>query len=365
MFHLTIEKQLKNKQMKITSTKKISLIFASVFAFIAGLLILIAIIFKMQNFYAYIVFAMLISFILLYVTFSFIFNNLLIKKLKPIFDTIDTLKMPSEKIFESLESGHLLGEIDTKVEEWAKSKMAEIAILKSNEKYRKEFLGDVSHELKTPLFNIQGYILTLIEGGLKDKDINMKYLKRTDKNINRLISIVKDLETIARFETGERVLEFEEFDITKLIIEVFDIFEIKADEKKIKLKFDKVYNTPIWVSADKKRISDVLSNLVVNSIIYGKEVGITTAGIEQNEQQVFIHIEDDGIGIDEQDQQRVFERFFRVDKSRSKIQGGTGLGLSIVKHIIEAHKQCIKVKSQINIGTKFTFTLNKANIHAR
>jgi two-component system, OmpR family, phosphate regulon sensor histidine kinase PhoR len=351
--------------MKITSTKQVSLIFASVFAFITGSLILISNLFESHYFIEYVLLAMLISFILLYSIFSYIFNNLLIKKLKPIFDTIDTLKMPSEKIFESLESGLLLGEIDTKVEEWAKSKMAEIAILKSNEKYRKEFLGDVSHELKTPLFNIQGYILTLIEGGLKDKDINMKYLKRTDKNINRLISIVKDLETIARFETGERVLEFEEFDIIKLIMEVFDIFEIKADEKKIKLKFDKIYNSPVWVYADKKRISDVLSNLVVNSVIYGKEAGTTTASIEQNEYQVLINIEDDGIGIDEPDQQRVFERFFRVDKSRSKIQGGTGLGLSIVKHTIEAHKQSIKVKSQINIGSKFTFSLNKANTYAR
>ncbi len=345
--------------MKIASTKLISIVIALIFAVISGILLLYSRLVDSPNYLAYLIFDVLISFSLTYIALYYTFNNFIIKKLKPIFDTIDTLQMPVDKLYESIENGSLLTEIDNRVMEWAKIKIAEIAVLKANEKYRKEFLGDVSHELKTPLFNIQGYILTLIESGLEDEEINMKYLKRTDKNINRLISIVKDLETIAKLETGERLLEYENFDIAKLIMEVFDMLDIKAAEKNIKLKFDKKYISPVIVRADKKRISDVLNNLIINSIVYGRENGTTMARIEQSEKNILIHIEDNGIGIAEQYQQRIFERFFRVDKSRSKIQGGTGLGLSIVKHTIEAHKQSIKVKSQLNIGTKFTFSLEK------
>jgi two-component system, OmpR family, phosphate regulon sensor histidine kinase PhoR len=345
--------------MKIASTKRISIVIALIFALISGILILFSHLNKSSHLFAFMIFDVLVSFLLMYIALYYTFNNFIINKLKPIFDTIDTLQMPVDKLYKSIENGNLLADIDNKVMEWAKSKLEEIAVLKTNEKYRKEFLGDVSHELKTPLFNIQGYILTLIEGGLEDDEINMKYLKRTDKNINRLISIVKDLETIAKLETGERLLEYENFDIVKLITEVFDIHEIKGDEKKIKLKFDKKYPSPIMVRADKKRISDVLSNLLVNSIIYGKDNGTTKIIIEQTDKNVLVSVEDNGIGIAEQYQQRVFERFFRVDKSRSKIQGGTGLGLSIVKHTIEAHNQSITLKSQINIGTKFTFSLEK------
>lgn len=295
----------------------------------------------------------------MYIVFYYTLNNFIIKKIKPLFDTIDTLQMPAEKLYESIEDGRLLTEIDDKVMEWARSKVDEIALLKSNEKYRKEFLGNVSHELKTPLFNIQGYILTLIDGGLEDENINMKYLKRTDKNINRLISIVKDLETISKLETGDRLLEFSNFDVLQLINEVFEMQEIRAKKKGIELRFAEKYSGPFFVKADKKTISDVLSNLIINSIIYGKEKGHTTATIEAVNNKVLISIEDNGIGIDKKYQKRIFERFFRVDKSRSKIQGGTGLGLAIVKHSIEAHKQTITVNSQPDIGTKFTFSLEK------
>ncbi len=351
--------------MKIASTKLISIVIALIFASITGILLFISHGVENANYYVYLIFDVLISFLLMYIALYYTFNNFIIKKLKPIFDTIDTLQMPVEKLYESIENGSLLNEIDNKVMDWAKNKIAEIAVLKANEKYRKEFLGDVSHELKTPLFNIQGYILTLIEGELEDEEINMKYLKRTEKNINRLISIVKDLETISQLETGERLLEYGNFDIVKLITEVFDMLDIKASEKKIKLKFDKKYPSQILVRADKKRISDVLNNLIINSIKYGKENGTTLASIVQTEKNILISIEDNGIGIADQYQKRIFERFFRVDKSRSKIQGGTGLGLSIVKHTIEAHMQSISVKSQINVGTKFTFSLEKVKPYGK
>ena len=338
--------------MKITSSERIAAVIAFIFSFITGGLLFFGASGEFSSFYLFVLFAMLVSFLLMYVVFYYVLNNFIIKKIKPLFDTIDTLQMPVEKLYESIEDGHLLTEIDNKVMEWAKSKVDEIAILKSNEKYRKEFLGNVSHELKTPLFNIQGYILTLIDGGLEDDEINMKYLKRTDKNINRLISIVRDLETISKLETGERLLEFEKIDIVKLVTEVFEMQEIRTEKKNIKFKLDKKYPEPIFVKADKKAISDVLSNLLINSVIYGKENGKTIVSIKPVDNKVSIIIEDNGIGIADKYQQRIFERFFRVDKSRSKIQGGTGLGLSIVKHSIEAHKQSIKVKSQVDVGTE-------------
>ncbi|MFN8256598.1 MAG: ATP-binding protein [Bacteroidales bacterium] len=351
--------------MKVTSTKKLSLTIAFFFACITGIFLLISHFAGFKYYFVTTVLAVFISFVLMFVIFYYLFNSYLINKLKPVFDTIDTLKMPAEKLYESIESGSLMQEMDKKVMEWAKNKLDEIAALKSNEKYRKEFLGDVSHELKTPLFNIQGYILTLIEGGIDDKEINIKYLKRTNKNINRLISIVKDLETIASFETGERQLEYEDFDLAKLISEVLDLYESKADDKKIKLKLENKSNQMIIAWADKKRISDVLSNLIVNSIIYGKEEGTTTVIIEQKKDKIYLSVADDGIGIAYEDQQRIFERFFRVDKSRSKLQGGTGLGLSIVKHIIEAHKQTISVNSKLKHGSIFTFTLDKAILNGK
>lgn len=346
--------------MKITSTERISAAIALLFAIITGIFIYFTHTQQFSSFILYLIFSMLLGFLVMYLAFYYTLNNIIIRKIKPLFDTIDTLQMPIERLYESIEDGRLLNEIDNKVMEWAKSKVDEIAVLRANEKYRKEFLGNVSHELKTPLFNIQGYILTLIDGGLEDENINMKYLKRTDKNINRLISIVKDLETISKLETGDRLLELSVFDIVQLINEIFEMLDIRAKRKGIVFQFDKKYTEPLKVRADKKAISDVLSNLIINSIIYGKEGGKTTASIENTENKVFISIEDNGIGIDKKYQQRVFERFFRVDKSRSKIQGGTGLGLAIVKHSIEAHRQTITVKSQLNIGTKFTFSLPKA-----
>ncbi len=236
----------------------------------------------------------------------------------------------------------------------------EIKNLKANEKYRKEFLGDISHELKTPIFNIQGYVLTLIDGGLYDKKINKKYLKRTEKNINRLISIVEDLEIITKLEAGELKLNIKMFDINSIINEVFEMQEIKAQKKNIQLKLEKTKEKH-FVYADKERILEVLNNLVSNSINYGIENGITQVRINETEKNVLIEVADNGIGIEKKYLKRIFERFFRIDKSRSKKLGGTGLGLSIVKHIIDGHKRTIKVISELNKGTVFKFSLKKAN----
>ncbi|MBP5501175.1 MAG: sensor histidine kinase [Bacteroidales bacterium] len=254
----------------------------------------------------------------------------------------------------------IITEVNEDVAKWAKDRTHEIAILKANDKYRKEFLGNVSHELKTPLFNIQGYINTLIDNGLEDQDINMKYLDRAEKNVARLIKIVEDLGTISKFESGALKLIIENFDIKKSIEDVIEFYEIKAKTRNITLEMSSAPAGPAMCKGDKEKIYEVLSNLVVNSINYGKENGKTTLGVFDIGKKWLIEIQDNGIGIEESKLQRVFERFYRVDKSRSSQTGGTGLGLSIVKHIIEAHGELITVRSKINEGTTFSFTLIKS-----
>lgn len=238
-------------------------------------------------------------------------------------------------------------------------KKTELEELKSLETYRKEFLGNVYHELKTPIFNIQGYILTLIEGGLDDPDINKLYMERTEQNINRLISVVDDLESISGLESGELNLKIEKFNIRKIIREVFEANEMRAKKLNIRLETGRSKPGSEMVKADKKWIFQVLNNLVMNSINYGVKNGKTTVNLRASGDKVYIEVKDNGIGIDREHTHRIFERFYRVDKSRSRDTGGTGLGLSIVKHIIEAHKQTIQVESVPGKGSIFTFTLNR------
>jgi two-component system phosphate regulon sensor histidine kinase PhoR len=242
---------------------------------------------------------------------------------------------------------------------WDKKQVRELERLKDLEKYRKEFVGNVSHELKTPIFNIQGYILTLLEGGIEDPKINKLYLERTEKNIDRMISIVQDLEAINKLESGELKLNYEDFDIAKMVEDVFELELRMADENKIMLEFGNKPLIPLMVRADRKRMTEVLTNLVVNAIKYGKKNGTVWVSFYESGDVLMVEVQDDGIGISKKDLPRIFERFYRVDKSRSREQGGTGLGLSIVKHIIEAHSQSITVKSIPGQGTTFTFTVEK------
>jgi two-component system, OmpR family, phosphate regulon sensor histidine kinase PhoR len=233
----------------------------------------------------------------------------------------------------------------------------EIEELKKLEAYRREFLGNVSHELKTPLFNIQGYILTLLDGGMNDPSVYREYLKRTEKNIERMIAIIQDLETISQFETGALKLQVTNFDIVGLAKEVIDLLEIKAKNKNITVSCRTGVDKAILIRADKEKIRQVLINLVDNSIKYNNEGGSTVIGFIESGTSVRIEISDNGIGIDPKDLPRLFERFFRVDKSRSREQGGSGLGLAIVKHILEAHGQSIQVKSTSGEGSTFSFFL--------
>ena len=241
-----------------------------------------------------------------------------------------------------------------------KSNIEEINILKDQENYRREFLGNVSHELKTPLFTIQGYILTLIEGAMKDKKVRGKYLKRSAKGVDRLISIVKDLDLITQFESGIKTVDKSNFNIYELIYNVYDLMEFESEKNNTKLLIKDEHNNPVIVNADKERILQVLTNLIVNSIKYGKENGYTEVAVEEyNKDRIIVRVADNGEGIEDEHLPRLFERFYRIDKNRSRKKGGSGLGLSIVKHIIEAHQEQIFVESKVGQGTEFSFTLKK------
>jgi two-component system, OmpR family, phosphate regulon sensor histidine kinase PhoR len=246
------------------------------------------------------------------------------------------------------------------VKKFATDKKLEIEMLKDREEFRREYIGNVSHELKTPLFTVQGYISTLLDGAHKDKILRKKYLERAEKGVERLVYIVEDLDMISKLEMGNESVEMVEFDIVLLAQEVMDLLEIKANKKDITLTFDQKYYKPVKVFADYEKIQQVMLNLIVNSIKYGKEGGSTEIGIEDlSKNKVLIRVIDNGEGIEAHNIPRLFERFFRVDKSGARSEGGSGLGLSIVKHIIEAHDEKIYVKSKFKKGSEFSFTLEK------
>ncbi len=302
----------------------------------------------------------LFFFIASYFSILYVIKRYIIDRIRPIYNTIRDLPLSGKKMDErGTKSGSLLHNVKYEVEEWAKTQLKEIERLKELEKYRKDFVGNVSHELKTPIFNIQGYVLTLLEGGMDDPKINKLYLSRTEKSIDRMVSIVEDLESITKLESGELKLNFVKFDIVKTVEEVIDMHQLSAAEKKISVQITNKPEKQIFVKADKKRILEVLTNLTINAIKYGKKKGKVNFSFHDMEDNIIVEVSDDGIGIEKKDLPRVFERFFRVDKSRSREQGGTGLGLSIVKHIIEAHDQSINVRSVIDKGTTFNFTLEK------
>jgi len=281
-------------------------------------------------------------------------------KINPILKTIQSYTLSKRKLRKNIDRGDIIGELNQEVKIWADNQTEEIKKLRELEKFRNDFLGNVSHELKTPIFNIQGYILTLLDGGMEDINVNKLYLKRTEKSTNRLINIVNDLDAIARLESGEFKLNMESFNLVRVVEDVIEDLEIQAKQQSIKIGFDGSYNKAIKVKADKKRITEVISNLISNTIKYGREGGKTTIGFIDSENKILVDISDNGIGIDEKDLPRIFERFYRVDKSRSRESGGTGLGLSIVKHTVQAHNQTITVRSKADKGTTFIFSLEKA-----
>ena len=281
-------------------------------------------------------------------------------KLKPIYSMVLSRDVHTTEIVDEMKDKHVEN-ISEELTAWADDNDKEIARLKQNEAFRKQYLGNVAHELKTPIFNIQGYISTLLDGGLEDELINRKYLERAEKSIDRLINIVSDLDTISKLENDMNRLKMEEFDIVALAKEIVEQLEIEAAKRSIRLSVKGADSLPssFWVTADQHFVGQVLVNLITNSIHYGKDGGTTRIRFRDMADKVLVEVEDTGIGIPKEDMPRIFERFYRVDKGRSRGQGGTGLGLAIVKHIVEAHGERITVRSELGSGTTFAFALKK------
>ncbi|WP_421921025.1 sensor histidine kinase [Marinifilum sp.] len=346
------------REMKIISSTKVSL-FVSL---LAGSLVMVFctmyLLFPLKPSYM-----ILFGFLTVWTIYKLskaLVNRFLYSKVRMLYKTIHDTQVIDKDLGDKVRSTDILAEAEKEVKIWSEKRGSLVAQLKKQEKFRKEFIGNVSHELKTPIFNIQGYILTLLDGGLEDKSINRNYLERTEKSINRMITIVKDLEVISKLESGELKLMFERFNIIDLINEVLEMQEIRAHKNGIKLNFKQTADAPRFVYADKKEIFQVLNNLIVNSIKYGKDKGTTTIEVMSMDNKALIEVRDDGIGIESDNLPRIFERFYRVDKSRARNMGGSGLGLAIVKHIIDAHNQSINVSSTYGEGTSFTFSLDKS-----
>jgi two-component system phosphate regulon sensor histidine kinase PhoR len=301
--------------------------------------------------------------VLLVLLFSFFVlqyrvEKFIYRRVKKIYDDVSLLENTSFKNEPITTDFKTLTE---EVQKFARDKKIEIETLKIREEYRREFLGNVSHELKTPLFTVQGYLSTLLDGAMHDKNIQEKYLQRAEKGVERLIYIVKDLDMITKLEVGEIHLEETEFNIVSLIQNVFELLEMKAAKKDISLTFDNKYSEPILVFGDQDKIQQVVTNLLVNSIKYGKKGGTTEVGVENLvNNKIIVRITDNGEGIEKKHISRLFERFYRVDKSGARSEGGSGLGLAIVKHIIEGHNEKIYVESEFGVGSEFSFTLEKA-----
>lgn len=302
------------------------------------------------------------TYILMALTTLLIIRKYVAYKLKPIYSIVLSRDVHTGEIVDELKDKHVEN-ISEELTAWADDNDKEISRLKDIEKFRKQYLGNVAHELKTPIFNIQGYISTLLDGGLEDDLINRKYLERTEKSIDRLINIISDLDTISKLENDMTRLNMENFDIVALAKEIADQNEIEAQRHAIKLtvKYADALPSAFRVSADKHYVGQVLVNLIVNAIRYGRQGGMVNVKFRDMLDKILIEVEDNGVGIGKEDINRVFERFYRVDKSRSREQGGTGLGLAIVKHIIEAHGERITVRSESGVGTTFAFTLKKSH----
>lgn len=290
----------------------------------------------------------------------FMVQQFVYRKIKLIYKLIYQTKASKREEFyyKNILPQKSIDEVRIDVENWGLQKKAQIEILQQNEAYRKEFLQNLSHELKTPIFAIQGYVDTLVNGALENPAVNKKFLASTSRNIDRLVNLVDDLDEISKLEAGEQLLYTENFVVQDLVKDVFESLVLQAETKQIKLSIKKGCEVPLVVFADKEKMRQVFINLIENAIKYGKQHGIVEASFYRiDSKKILIEISDDGFGIGEEHLSRIFERFYRTDTARSRKVGGSGLGLSICKHIIEAHGQAIHVRSTLDVGTTFGFTL--------
>ncbi len=295
-----------------------------------------------------------------YFGFLYALEKFIYRKIKLIYRTIHNQKLKKDGEIEDLDfSNNIIQKVQQDVLDWAKTNQQEITRLKTSENFRREFVGNVSHELKTPIFNIQGYLLTLIEGGMDDPNINKDYLVKANNSVERMIDIIEDLDEITKLESGRLSMKIEKTDIVEVVKEVVDSLEERINKAGVTVKIQN-QEKPIWVMADARKITQVLVNLIINAIKYGKPNGTIRIKFFDMHDNILVEVADDGEGIEAQHLPRLFERFYRTDKGRARENGGSGLGLSIVKHIVEAHKQTINVRSTVGVGSTFSFTLKKA-----
>ena len=347
--------------MKKLKTPILTLILSAISAIIQTILVSF-ISYKINNRFdlAICLLSFFISFIISFFVIYFLYSNIIFEKIDKLYLLVkeqQPKEIPNTEF--QLDEVDSIDRLEEEIKKLAHERHKEAEQNRNLDSYRKEFLGNVSHELKTPIFNIQGYVSTLIDGGINDPTINIEYLKRADKSVDRMIQIIDDLETISQLEVGTLELDTEVYDIAQQVKDIIDALEFQANKQNIKLHLGKKYDKPTLVKADKFRIRQVLVNLITNSIKYGRENGKTTISLNLFDEQVIVEVKDNGIGIDEKHLPRLFERFYRVDKGRSREQGGTGLGLAIVKHIIEGHGETIDVISKTNEGTTISFTLKR------
>ena len=297
----------------------------------------------------------LLTFLVVYILGNVYTRSFLYSKLKEISEDI----LPEKNISQTVTTN--MDELVSEIKDYDSKRKSEFTEMKKLESFRREFIGNLAHEIKTPLFTSQSYILTLLDGAIKDENVNIKYLKTASKAIDRLNLIVKDLDLITKIESGESILNKNKFDIINLTENVFEMLEFTAKKKKIKLTVNKDKGLETKVIADKEKIEQVLTNLIDNSIKYGKDYGTTEIVIQSlNEDKIIVRVTDNGVGFKKENYTRIFERFFRVDRSGSRSAGGSGLGLAIVKHIIDAHDEKIYVESEFGVGSEFSFTLEKS-----
>lgn len=317
--------------------------------------------FHFQQSWYFMLVSFAVSFVTSFIMFYYLLEKYIYSKIKLIYKLIHNLKLGKDlkDALGEYVSTDPINDVEHEVKEWAGAKKQEIDLLKKQEQFRREFLSNVSHEFKTPLFAIQGYIETLQDCLLDDPEMAVKFLQKAEKNVERLSYLINDLDAISKLESGEVPIDYQKFDFVLLAKEVMEGLEDKAGKRKVQLSFKEKYMHPAFVNADREKIRQVMINLISNSIKYGKENGSTAIKIFELHDQYLIEVTDDGIGIDEKHLPRLFERFYRIDSHRSREVGGTGLGLAIVKHILEAHQQIISVRSTLQIGTTFAFTLQK------
>ncbi len=317
--------------------------------------------FYFQHSWYYLLITFSVTMFTSFVVFYYLIEKYVYSKIKLIYKQIHNLKLGKDlkDALGEYVSSDPINDVQQEVKEWARDKKLEIDELRRQEKFRREFLSNISHEFKTPLFAIQGYLEALEDGGMEDDAQAKNFLNKASKNVERLSYLIKDLDAISKLESGEVPINYQKFELTVLIKEVFESLELKAKKYQIHLIFKEKYDQPRWVNADREKIRQVLVNLIDNSFKYGKEKGTTSISIFELHEQVLIEVTDDGMGIEEKFLPRLFERFYRTDLSRSRQIGGSGLGLAIVKHIIEAHDQTINVRSTTGLGSTFGFTLEK------